>query len=417
MGSEHVPATGPLIFVLNHPNALIDPLFLLAFSPRRVVFLAKEPLFRIPLIGWITRATGSIPVYRRVDGADASQNQRTFDRVGRVLAEGSAVALFPEGTSHSDPALRPLKTGAARMALGAAAAGQGTVRVVPAGLYYTSKGTFRSSAVLCFGQAIAVTQVESSADGQPAADAVRLLTDRLRDALVSVTLQADTPATLELVARAERILYAAASGHAAPRSVSEQFAVRSRLLKGREVLAASDPERLMTLERLVAEHDEALRAHRLSPENLLPSALTVRGVARYTLSALSYLLLLAPLAMVGIVANVIPYRLIRPLIVRALRVEQDVIATGKVLAAALFFPLTWLVTAALSWHWWGSRAAMAAILIAPLSGIIALRFLERLDYSVGALRGLILRLLDRDTYNTLDAQRHRIREMVMDGEM
>src|SRR5216684_7344778 len=66
-GLENVPADSPLIFVLNHQNALVDPVFPLCLAPRRVSFLAKAPLFSMPVIGWIARAFDSIPVYRRQD--------------------------------------------------------------------------------------------------------------------------------------------------------------------------------------------------------------------------------------------------------------------------------------------------------------------------------------------------------------
>ena len=64
-GLSRVPADGPVMFVLNHPNALIDPAFLLCLSPRPVAFLAKAPLFKTPVLGAIVRAFDSIPVYRR----------------------------------------------------------------------------------------------------------------------------------------------------------------------------------------------------------------------------------------------------------------------------------------------------------------------------------------------------------------
>ena len=63
-GAEHVPRHGPVIFVLNHPNGLIDPAFLLCLAPRRVSFLAKAPLFRMPVIGFFCRAFEAIPVHR-----------------------------------------------------------------------------------------------------------------------------------------------------------------------------------------------------------------------------------------------------------------------------------------------------------------------------------------------------------------
>ena len=60
-GAERVPRTGPVIFVLNHPNGLIDPTFLLCLAPRRVSFLAKAPLFHMPVIGAIARKGMVVP--------------------------------------------------------------------------------------------------------------------------------------------------------------------------------------------------------------------------------------------------------------------------------------------------------------------------------------------------------------------
>ena len=85
-GLEHVPETTPAIFVLNHPNALVDPLFLLCLVPRRVSFLAKEPLFRMPVIGYLVRTLDALPVYRHQDqGADVSKNQEMFAAARRLL--------------------------------------------------------------------------------------------------------------------------------------------------------------------------------------------------------------------------------------------------------------------------------------------------------------------------------------------
>src|SRR5881392_2956385 len=143
---ERVPDDAPVIFAVNHPNALIDPLFLLCFAPRPVSFLAKAPLFRMPVIGWFARGFDSIPVYRREDNFSPAQNRETFARARQTLARGGAIAIFPEGTTHSDPRLKTLKTGAARIALGSTL----RVMVVPTGLFYTSKQTFRSAAVMYF---------------------------------------------------------------------------------------------------------------------------------------------------------------------------------------------------------------------------------------------------------------------------
>src|SRR5436189_1194496 len=97
-GSAHVPARGPVMFVLNHPNALVDPAFLLCLAPRKVSFLAKAPLFRMPVIGAFVRALDSLPAYRPQDqGEDVNKNQETFAAAARLLAEGGTIGICPEG--------------------------------------------------------------------------------------------------------------------------------------------------------------------------------------------------------------------------------------------------------------------------------------------------------------------------------
>ena len=89
-GLEHVPSDTPVIFVLNHPNALVDPCFLLCLAPRRVSFLAKAPLFHMPVIGSLVRALDSLPVYRSQDeGSDTAKNHETFAMARELLTAGA----------------------------------------------------------------------------------------------------------------------------------------------------------------------------------------------------------------------------------------------------------------------------------------------------------------------------------------
>ena len=86
-GIDRVPAEGPVMLAVNHPNGLVDPVFLMCLSPRPVSFLAKAPLFEMPVIGWFVRALGSIPVYRRQDGGfDPERNRETIERARAKLA-------------------------------------------------------------------------------------------------------------------------------------------------------------------------------------------------------------------------------------------------------------------------------------------------------------------------------------------
>ena len=98
-----------------------------------------------------------MPIYRRRDGADTADNESMFEACHEVLAEGAHLLIFPEGEVHREPAMLPLKTGAARIALGAAAdAGARGITIVPVGMVYDDKGRFRSQAAIHVGKPIEV---------------------------------------------------------------------------------------------------------------------------------------------------------------------------------------------------------------------------------------------------------------------
>ncbi len=412
VGAEHVPATGPLLLVLNHPNALVDPVLLLVLSPRPVMFLAKEPLFRMPLVGTVVRALGSIPVYRRQDHADMTRNRETFARVWSELARGGAVALFPEGTSHDDPALRPFKTGAARLALGATAmAAPGTaVVIIPAGLYYTAKRRFRSSVLLSFGHPIAVPATLPGADGEPPAEPVRQLTADLEHAMADVTLQADHHDALRLVTRAERIFSSAAGERP---GLADQFALRRRFLAGYAELRRREPHAIESVEHELGRYEAELADAGIAPENVTDGPIEPRRVIRYTFRTIGLVTLLSPLALLGLIVHFPAYRLTDFLAGRFGARYPDVVATVKIVAGIVFYPGTWLLAGALAWHWRGIWIGVAALVLGPVTGAAALHVLERLDRFVGAVRALMLVVFRPSAYRRLLAERARIRDDIL----
>lgn len=399
-GRERVPERGPVIFVLNHPNALVDPLFLVCCAPRRVSFLAKEPLFRMRVIGWFVRAFESLPVYRRQDEQDPRRNRETFERARELLARDRAIAIFPEGTSHSDPRLRRLKTGAARIALGAAemsvqvAASPATVpplRIVPAGLYYSEKGTFRSEALLYFGEALEVRPAGLGRDGNPPRRAVRDLTTQITRALADVTLQAEQEEALALIARATRLFSANGDGPASSRRLAAEFELRRRFLAAYRTLRERAPERLAAAQDRLLRYEARLRRAGLDGRFAAPPAPGTRGWARLAARTLGRLLLLFPAGVAGAILHYPAYRVAGAVATRVAE-SDDVLATVKVLSAMLFFPLSWLVAAIAVGIAWGAVPAVAALALLPLLGLAALLFVEAADETATLVRVLALRV-------------------------
>jgi 1-acyl-sn-glycerol-3-phosphate acyltransferase len=403
-----------VILAVNHPNGLIDPLFLLCLSPRPVSFLAKAPLFEMPVIGWFVRALGSIPVYRRQDGGfDPAKNRQTFDRARAILSGGGVIAIFPEGASHGDPKLRPLKTGAARIALGATSASgqERPLTIVPLGIYYTAKRIFRSSALLYFGEPILVAPAPLNPDGEPLPDAVRALTDQIERALRDVTLQADEHEALALVGRAEELFSADDQDDEHP--LADKFQLRRRLMAGYTTLRTRAPERLATISGRITRFEIELRDAGLDPKTLQPENLIAGGAAGLALKGLVFLVFVVPLALVGTVINYPAYRLVGFIATGLSRNDEDIIATIKMIAGALLFPLTWILVAVAIGIWWSTAAGFAALVLAPLTGYASLRFFETLDELAGGARAVLLSRFRRWGYLRLVAERSAIREEII----
>ena len=405
IGWEKVPSR-PVIFAVNHPNGLIDPLFLLCFTPRPVSFLAKAPLFTMPVIGWFTRGLDAIPVYRTQDNYATSQNRETFAAARAVLVRGGAIAIFPEGTTHSEPRMKGLKTGAARIALGCSAAECPDVVIVPTAIFYTAKQSFRSDALLYFGHGIEVAPAPLDEAGEPPRDAVAALTERIESALVALTLQADSREALDLIARAERVM---SLGRA---ELPEQLALRKRFIAGYTRLRERDPARLAQLQSRFERFESELGDANLEPETL-PKP-TVSGSVR----TLALLLITLPVALIGAILHYPTYKLIGILATRLTK-EEELVATIKAVGGMVLYSLTYIVCAALVAWRFGWMPGVASALLLPLIGYIALRFFEQLDDVIGRARALTWRVARRAAFARLMRTRHELRDEIvaLAGEM
>ena len=375
---ERVPRDGPVLLVANHPNSLLDPALVSVAAERPVRFLAKSPLFSDPLVGWLVRGAGSIPVYRRQDDAtQVGRNEEMFAAVHAALARGAAVGIFPEGVSHSNPSLAPLKTGAARIALGAAAVRGGrSFPVVPVGLVFRDKGIFRSEALLVVGAPIEWDDLAARSASD--AERVRLLTDRIDAALREVTINLERWEDAPLVEMGEAIWSAEFGAH--PDELHrlgrthEAAQLLARLRAEREGEGESDARR-DALAREVRVHARALARLGLRPADLAGTPPTTSSAVRWTLRQLPFVAA-AALAALGAALYWIPYRATGWIADRAAP-AVDIRSTWKLLAGALVH-IVWTILLALAAAWaWGLAAGAAALVLLPALAFLALAVGER----------------------------------------
>lgn len=302
-----VPSFGPVLLVANHPNSLLDPALLLCATGRPVRFLAKATLFergKTPgLVRWLVRSAGSIPVHRRIDGhAPAGALDNTFSAVYASLADGDTVALFPEGVSHTEPFLQPLKTGAARIALEGAARLGVPITIVPVGIVLREPSVFRSEVLVVRGAPIPwedllaeATPHEAGlhadtpttphdparttpAEAEPQAEApgaaqVRELTRRIAAGLTDVTLNHESWDDADLVDFAEQVH---ATTLSAPRDPRERYARQHRGASLFTTLRRRGDATWEVLAQDLRRHRRVLRLTRLSPGELAAIAPAAR---------------------------------------------------------------------------------------------------------------------------------------------
>lgn len=351
---------GALLFIGNHPNGLVDPAVLFAITQRRITFLAKAPLFRMPIIGCLIRGMGALPVFRRQDDPTRmGGNEATLEAAAQVLVQGGALTIFPEGKSHSEPQLAALKTGAARLALMAQARGA-QVTVIPVGLTYAQKHRFRSEALVELGAPLPLSQVVAAEtpEGDPAA--VRTLTHAMADALRAVTLNLESWEDLPLVRLAESLWALHRGTEPGDPERHRRFA------RGLSIFRDERPEDFDDLRSALLDF-----GRRLSVLDVDPQGLGTRyrpwGVLRFTLESLVTLLVGLPVAAVGWLVFAPPFLFVRS-VVALLRPSVDVVATYKLIGSMVLFPLWTTAVAVGMWMWGGPWWALGWLLCAlPLA--------------------------------------------------
>ncbi|MFN0248588.1 MAG: 1-acyl-sn-glycerol-3-phosphate acyltransferase [Kofleriaceae bacterium] len=413
-GLENVPVKGPVLFAGNHPNSLIDPILIITTCGRKVHFAAKDSLFKGRIMRAILNGLGAVPVARKDDhdgtrasatpkterdaGERKSANDAAFDNMFRVLGDGGAIGIFPEGLSHDESQLAKLKTGAARLALGGATKNEQPVTIVPCGLTFIHPKRFRSRVLVQYGTPIVVEPGKGTDK-----DIVAAVTGDLDGAIRRLTINApdwDTVRALDVVRR----LYQ-------PQEISIEDRVElARRFNQYYGSVAADPRVLSVMARVRA-YQQKLDELGLTDRELARdlSKVEISGrMLRHLILVMFWLPLTAPGAPLHL-PTVAFARLAGP----RLTPRKDVVATTKLVIGMLLVLLSYgaavtFFAIQMNWRW-----ALAAAIILPLSGWATLRVLDRLRLVRRAVGVLLRQMRFRTEVKALRAERRKLSEDVV----
>ena len=186
---DRVPRTGPVVAVSNHFGGFADPLLLMSVMERVPRIVARDKIWDVPIAGRAMKAIGGIPVHKPAEHHGPTSNEEMFGAAYEALEQGEVVLIYPEGITVDDPSIAKIKTGAARIALGARSSGVENIQIVPAGIHYEDKAALRSRVFINIGapfdlDAEIVDRVPTDVATTPEnRELVRALTDDIEDRL------------------------------------------------------------------------------------------------------------------------------------------------------------------------------------------------------------------------------------------
>jgi 1-acyl-sn-glycerol-3-phosphate acyltransferase len=405
-----MPNEGPLLLVSNHPNTFMDPIVTASLLRQPVFFIAKSTVFGSSFQNWMLRQMHLIPIHRREDNpGQPVSNEEAFAASFKALQQQKTLLIFPEGNSFNQRRLRKIKTGTARIALGAEAdANYGLgIKILPVGLNYSAPTRFRSDVFVDVGEPITVADYATAyrQDGQAA---VLALTEEIRQRLEQLIIHTPTDEEDELARQVEAIykerLTATAPAQAAPHE--QDFLLTKAIVRSISHFSQTQPVRVVALKQKLSSYMLQLRRLRLQDTLMGKRSDTV---LRQSILNLLYLVLGLPLYLYGLLHNYLPY-IIPSKVARAVTKEEEwhapIMLTVGIFTFPLFYLLeVWLVQDSfeLPLPW-----AVLYFLSLPVSGFFTLHYWNTLQHTQE--HWLLLRLFAKrqDLVESLKRQRHEI---------
>jgi glycerol-3-phosphate O-acyltransferase / dihydroxyacetone phosphate acyltransferase len=402
---------GPVIFVINHPNNLIDT-FLVSYTiKRKIHYLATAQMFRNKILSLFLHNMGIIPVYRKQDdSAYADKNVSTFQVCFKVLNNGGAIGIYPEGVTHAERRVRKIKTGAARIALEAEDHYHPGILLIPIGLNYSARKSFRSEVIVNIGTPIPASDYVLQYRSDPVT-AVDRLTSDLQKAMEDQVVHVDTPELERFVRNVERI-YKAELIHDLMKDEGissnevDSFQLSKKLIDAIDYFNHRDPERLVKFQQEMDTYLNRLKTLRLQDETLRHLAEDKNSYRSFLLRIL-FLLIGFPFALWGSLNHFFPYHISR-WISRWITEKETDYATVRILCGIVLYPIFYAFQIYWTWMHYGWTAALFYGITLPIFGAFAYYYWDRFKEFRVSLQLFFVMLTRRQLIYQLKERREKL---------
>ncbi len=336
---QNAPSEGPLIIVANHPNTLMDPLVIASFLKQQIYFLTNGSVFNTPFKKKLLGVINMIPIYRKEDVKEGGKadNKAVFEKCYEFLVKGGTLIIFPEGYSVNERNLRKLKTGTARIALGAEAeyGFELGVKILTIGLNYSEAPKFRSDLLINVAEPIEVKSYQKAYEANEF-EAVEMLTEEMKERLESHIIISQTDENDELARQVEAIYKPILKEEVDLPKKQRDFEISKEIVEAVKYFSGQQPERVEQLRTDLEIYQNSL--HRL---HLKDAEFTNQNAFRSlsdNLFSFFYLLIGFPFYLFGLIHNYIPY-IIPSKVAHRITKEIEYIAPMMMVIGIITFPL------------------------------------------------------------------------------
>lgn len=377
-GKEHLRTQSPTIYVANHPNTFMDPLIIAVLSPKSIHFLSNGSVFN-RFTRPIFKFFNMIPIYRKVDRTDkalsqAELNKMSFQKCFDFLKKGGTLLIFPEGTSIIERKLREIKTGTARIALGAEYENNFklNLQIVPIGLNYDDADKFRSEVFVKIGKPISLQDYATHYHPDNF-EAVEKLTQTIEQSLSELIIITENP-TQDRFLRNLEILY------------KNQLFQKFQLQENKEnefVLVKEMVRAIASIEKDQADYFDSLKVqienylenlNNLGISDYIFQEARSKNIFSYFFKNMAFFIFGFPFYVLGLLGNYIPYILPSQI---ARLITQDVAFKAPIMmVSGIFtFPIYYGFLGFLMWAWLKSGWYVLALLVClPILGYFVLLY-------------------------------------------
>lgn len=415
--AEYVPCRGPVVFVANHPNSIMDALVMGVVTRRKVNYIGHAGLFSSKLKAWFLKSCGVIPIYRRSDAPDKmDQNLASFEACYRALERGETIGIFPEGTSDMLRKVKRVKTGAARIVLEAERRNgyKLGVQVIPIGLHFFSRSRFRSKVLVNIGRPMDLTPY-FELNEKDNFQAVNQLTAQIQKTLEQLTVNVKHEELDQFVRDLEAIYKdELKSENPIVKNVGSEtvadFILTQKIAECVDYYYEHQPQRVRELQEKIYSYKRKLQRLHLK-DAMLREKMTFSDLYKTSLRMVTEAFLGLPLALYGIINNFIPYRLTETIAKKFIE-DRPKILSALLIGGGLVFTFFYTIQTSLVGYFLGFHWATAYLLSLPVTGFFALTYLKELRKEQERINLSFFLFTNRQLFNKMRRERRRlIREL------